>query len=46
MQCRLQPPGLLSADYYALLSPHIGSDSSYNRYDPSYHDTSLYNQIR
>ena len=35
-----------SADYYALLSPHIGSDSSYNGYDPSYHDTSLYNQIR
>lgn len=35
-----------SADYYALLSPHIGSDSSYNGYDPSYHHTSLYNQIR
>ena len=35
-----------SADYYALLSPHVGSDSSYNGYDPSYHDTSLYNQIR
>ena len=39
-------PAVSSADYYALLSPHIGSDSSYNGYDPSYHDTSLYNQIR
>ena len=36
----------VSADYYALLSPRLGSDSSYQNYDPSYHDTSLYNQIR